>query len=483
MDRAATFSILFSYFFILNTQAQTAQFPAQSCSALWTHAKPGDSRYDSSRDSDYRSFIARMKSENLLRQECLKTWTILISMSVSNDLKKYAIKNLKQLEKQTKGAHLRTDIIVQLEDQSSQTVRRYHLFQPQSAQPFHEVVQDLENLSLDEIQSPIISESKTVDFKQKNRFSSFIRWGAKSYPSENLMLIFWGHGRGWQTLSELGVANTLAKVRKWRGRPLEILAWDACYMQSLENVVEVAPWTRFVCGSEDVESYEGYDYASLIQSVIQPESEGDYPPHSGIPPESVLDIASSIPETYQAAFNSSTDSKKQIDPSITENLTGSTVQSHFVIKRLVPSLNQLAIALKDFTHIPAHWDAVRSLIKSRSTYRGGTRDLGIFLEDLLETVQRIDSGPHATDNSKLLDLILSTCGALNEAVIRRALGHGYRSPHPDQICKPAGLSIFLPQTKSEFHEQLNLVNRASLYQGDHFFSIQSSWADWVKSMY
>ncbi len=449
--------------------------PSQSCASTWEGKSLRQTQFDPLQDADYRAYQNRLRAKSWHREKCNKPWTILISMMVSPDLEKYAIADLLQLEKQIEGSAFQADVIIQIEEQQSRRVRRYHLLQNSTSTPTPNTSQELSQLSFDQLQSPIISEYYAhALIPARKRFANFVRWGVQDYPSENLMLVFWGHGRGWQTLSELNLRATLAKIQCWRKKPLDVLAWDACFMQSLEDAVEVAPWTRFVCGSEDIESCAGYDYTDLVQAITQSQS------HS---PDPALHVAASIPTLYERSFDSTSGTQTRLDPRITETLTGSTLKSQEVLENLVPALNQLAQELQDWTQQSDTWQSVKLIIEKSPTYAGGTRDLGLFLMDLLKTIEMIGLKKSSRDAVYLTELIEHTCMVLNQSVLRTVLGNKYTFPEDRQICQASGVSIFLPRTSSEFHEQIKLLSRSGLYLSHPFFRVRSPWAEWVRSMY
>ncbi len=449
--------------------------PSQSCASTWEGKSLSQTQFDPLQDADYRAYQNRLRAKSWHREKCNKPWTILISMMVSPDLEKYAIADLLQLEKQIEGSALQADVIIQIEEQQSRRVRRYHLHQTSTSIPAPNTSEELAQLSFNQLKSPIISEFYAHSLiPARKRFANFVRWGVQDYPSENLMLVFWGHGKGWQTLSELNLRATLAKIQCWRKKPLDVLAWDACFMQSLEDAVEVAPWTRFVCGSEDIESCAGYDYTNVVQAVTHPQQ------HSSDP---ALHVAASLPTLYEKSFNSNGGSQANLDPKITETLTGSTLKSQEVLENLLPALNQLAQELQKWTHQSDIWQSVKMVIRKSPTYAGGTRDLGIFLMELLGVIKDIRPEKTTRDVDYLTQLIEHTCMVLNRSILRTALGKQYAFPEDRQICQAAGVSIFLPRTSSEFHEQIKLISRSELYLSHPFFRVRSPWAGWVRSMY
>lgn len=93
-------------------------------------------------------------------------------------------------------------------------------------------------------------------------------------PAEQMMLTFWNHGGGPfrgaafdeytkdpLTLAELRAV--LGALREARGKPLELLGFDACLMNNLETACMLAPYADYMVASEEKEPTGGWCYRWL----------------------------------------------------------------------------------------------------------------------------------------------------------------------------------------------------------------------------
>jgi hypothetical protein len=113
-----------------------------------------------------------------------KPWTILISMSITPDLEKFAISNLLQLESQIDGTQLKADIVVQAEEKTSGIVRRFLITPRRTPAPPLNRPEDLASLELIQIESSKLEEFFAHPLiPAEKRLRSFIRWATEAYPS------------------------------------------------------------------------------------------------------------------------------------------------------------------------------------------------------------------------------------------------------------------------------------------------------------
>lgn len=102
----------------------------------------------------------------------------------------------------------------------------------------------------------------------------FLDYAVSRLPAEKYGLILWDHGNGPMegmcidelfqpdvlTVEEL--SDALAKSAFSRDK-LEWIGFDACLMESVEIALQVAPYARYMIGSEETEPESGWDYGFL----------------------------------------------------------------------------------------------------------------------------------------------------------------------------------------------------------------------------
>ena len=429
-------------------------------------------------------------------------------MVATPDLMSYALADIQEMEDQVKTMDLRSDVILQLDTPEDQLSRRYHIFSAphERASPITE--EEARRLTREDLRSPLISEDRqSLITTQSRRFRDFMKWAMQEYPSEYYMVIIWGHGQGWTSVQEgstyggLGrseglnyidipsLRKSLSEVSSWRGRPIEVFASDACLMESVEDVTELAGSADYVCGSEDIESYAGFPYGALISHLKTGSFDGASQKirKSRYGYDEPYQVAWMIPQLYQESFDRKTGSQSSLDPYARYQLTGCTVSSKGVLSSLVPYLNQLGSHLTGL--IQQHPDLKSTLlylIQQNPSYEGGTQDLGLFLKSLADwTLSYSSSLDRSFQKSlePLQKLISKTCYALRYSIISSALGQNYSQYEPSLGCAPLGLSIWLPQSQEDFNSRIGDFSESLFYKTCAGAEQESGWRAWMNELY
>ncbi len=236
-----------------------------------------------------------------------KAWNFMVYMCNNNNLHKYAINNFQQMTKL--GSSPYVNLLLQLDVQGEKSISRYFI-----ERHHPKTVQTLSNTST--------SFSGTPE-----NLYEFAQWGIKNYPAEKICLVLSNHGTGikdphaWgraltqirdklfvlnaqsglleidrkraQDLSflrklediERGIAfNEVAQVYLTnddlrdalnaitkdvlKGKKIDVLAMDACYMSMIEVASQVKNAAHFMVGSEEVEPGSGYNYQYILEPLM-----------------------------------------------------------------------------------------------------------------------------------------------------------------------------------------------------------------------
>lgn len=115
-------------------------------------------------------------------------------------------------------------------------------------------------------------------------------WAAERYPSKYNALVLWDHGDGWskggkyigydeQNLDYLSVSQGELKeavrdIVVKLGKPLDIIAMDACGMQMAEVLMEFQGLSRFAVGSQAMFPLSGLPYDMVFKDIgdLSPEN-------------------------------------------------------------------------------------------------------------------------------------------------------------------------------------------------------------------
>lgn len=117
--------------------------------------------------------------------------------------------------------------------------------------------------------------------------TDFVRWGIEEYPAERMGFIFWDHGCGCingvcvdetdnqNTLFLRDIDNAFLSVSDVMTDRFEFIGFDACLMGTVECANILAPYARYMIGSEEVEPGYGWDYEQMGDFLAQnPDADG-----------------------------------------------------------------------------------------------------------------------------------------------------------------------------------------------------------------
>jgi hypothetical protein len=134
-----------------------------------------------------------------------------------------------------------------------------------------------------------------ADMADGQTLADFGQWALLHYPARKAALILWDHGTGWtkRTFSsegpstgykgfnsdehgssgELSISSgeygqALAALHDLRGRPLDLVGFDACYMGMWEVALATAPYADFLVASMDQEPDSGWAYNNVLGVLV-----------------------------------------------------------------------------------------------------------------------------------------------------------------------------------------------------------------------
>ena len=123
----------------------------------------------------------------------------------------------------------------------------------------------------------LVDEQPLASMGDPETLSGFVQWAAQTCPAKKYALVLWDHGGGSRTglfvdelfdkdilyLSELGQALNDGGVH------LELVAFDACLMCSLETARTIAPYANYMVASEEVTASSGSAYSEWLLEVYR----------------------------------------------------------------------------------------------------------------------------------------------------------------------------------------------------------------------
>lgn len=203
--------------------------------------------------------IALLLTSALLSAE---SWTVLVYMAADNNLAEMGRLDINSMESVALPGNL--NLIVQAD--FPEGAKRYKI--------------EPDNSGL--ISSPVLANLGSIDSGNPQTLKQFMAWGFAAYPSQRKMLVIWSHGDSWYKGNDkwicpddgsenlMSIANGDLEIA-FSGTPhLDILLFDACSMQSIEVITEVADYTDYVIGSEELVPQYGFPYERIIPLFAQP---------------------------------------------------------------------------------------------------------------------------------------------------------------------------------------------------------------------
>jgi hypothetical protein len=109
---------------------------------------------------------------------------------------------------------------------------------------------------------------------------NFVLYAMLEYPAKKTMLVLQDHGYGWRGICQDetngnvlmpidGIGSALKDVKAQNGKGVDILAFDACNMATLEVAYELRGAVPYIVGSQSVVPFDGLPYEMMITDLIK----------------------------------------------------------------------------------------------------------------------------------------------------------------------------------------------------------------------
>jgi hypothetical protein len=191
-------------------------------------------------------------------------WTVMLYMDGDNDLERYISKDINR-ELGLVGSSTDVHVIALADrkpggsrtDGNWTTTKVFYITEGMTATP---------SAAIEDWGERNMGDPKTL--------VEFMNWTKSNYPAEHYALVFWDHGWGWrpsQTMWDttsrdaLDQHEMLAALRE--AGPVDVLAYDACQMQSIEVQATLRQFTGFVVASQESVGGRGFNYEKILTSL------------------------------------------------------------------------------------------------------------------------------------------------------------------------------------------------------------------------
>ena len=193
-------------------------------------------------------------------------WTLMIYMAADNDLERFAIDDLNELEALRLPEGVNIVVLVDRSPRYDQRNGNWSDTRVGTIQPDD----DPYNVGT------VLQSVGEWNTGSASSLAGFIDWAVQNKPAEHYGLVLWGHGRGitgvvvdgtsgndWLTPVELRQAIDASQV----GR-LPFVGFDTCLMAGVETLAALAGRADVVLASQEEEPGEGWNYTRWLSQVF-----------------------------------------------------------------------------------------------------------------------------------------------------------------------------------------------------------------------
>ena len=231
---------------------------------------------------DYNfTFILGNTRVNL--EPVLKNWTFMVYLDADNDLEKYGIKDLNEMEKI--GSSDEVNVLV-LFDRWNGTNGEPEDDDTSNGNwtntKAYFVTKDDDSDNINSIELDDMGEENMGD---PNTLSDFVNNSIKNFPAQRYALVIWNHGAGFlgvcvdeqnngDYLSMNDLNYALQNINNNISQKIDFIGFDACLMQMAEVGFEMEEYVDYCVASEETEPGDGWNYETILNNLTaSPEME------------------------------------------------------------------------------------------------------------------------------------------------------------------------------------------------------------------
>ena len=130
---------------------------------------------------------------------------------------------------------------------------------------------------IDDADLTLLESLPNADMGESSTLEDFVTWGVTNYPNEHIGLILWNHGGGsvsgvcfdetesYTGLTLRAIDTALSFASAHMTDKFEFIGFDACLMGTFETACMLAPYAKYMYGSQELEPGTGWNYTRLIR--------------------------------------------------------------------------------------------------------------------------------------------------------------------------------------------------------------------------
>lgn len=226
--------------------------------------------------------------------------TLMVYMAADNDLESAALEDLNEMEAAFYDEEKITVLVLldrsDLYDNSNGNWSSTRLYKVKhDANGMNKTIVS-EQLPCPEL-SLELSHDSELDMSSKKTLSGLLSYSCRAFPADRYALVMWGHGTGWRGLSLDGISYSSKKVKAFafddngggymhlctlreaiedgmKDEVLEFIGFDTCFGAELEVCYELKNCARWLCGTEGLSPYSGWNYTTWLHEISRNISAG-----------------------------------------------------------------------------------------------------------------------------------------------------------------------------------------------------------------
>lgn len=204
------------------------------------------------------------------------------------------------------------------------------------------LVDDKSSTRIEEItdREEIIEEKSNENTGDPETFLKFLNFALSSYQANRIILVMWGHGDGRNFKGKEGkgicfdethsdfltikeIREVLKKIKERYNKKIDILIFDACFMQSIEVSYELKDYVNFILGSQTYVPLDGIPYDKVISVVSRSNS-------------NIKDLSIDIAKAYFNSYNNGSQGNENITFSVIDPFYTEEVKEF--VRKIIPQL-------------------------------------------------------------------------------------------------------------------------------------------------
>jgi hypothetical protein len=315
----------------------------------------------------------------------------------------------------------------------------------------------------------LVAEWPEMNSSDPATLEQFVEFTLSEFPAEKNMLVLQDHGYGWRGICQDetngdvlmpmdGIGQALRNVIASSGKMIDILAFDACNMATLEVAYELRDSVKIVVGSETMVPFDGLPYRMFVTDMVND------------PEISPAELANNIVEEYVLYYSS----KRGYDHIMTYSQDFATIAAIDMSKMdaLGEAFNAVAEALE-----PLIKDHMKEIERARGYALVGTWTNMAGYEWMPDVYTFIDGLRTVIGHPELTAAIDSFEMAFDEAVFAQANSKKYH----DTV---HGLNFWFPPSLAQYNMMGWTWARQFVYEDIGLDLVESTnWYDCLMTYY